>query len=201
MKTLIFLSLSFLISCMPNMNPSKLQFNVKSVGLPQISAEDSSAFKELKLNVLTPKCITCHTKWTNEAEFLKRHIRPGKPEKSKMYTEVLNGKMPKGGPALAEAEMDQIKNYINFVKTPDSPEFAAFKTQILEPNKCLQCHALMENEGNVLKYVRRGNAEGSKLLQVVLDGSMPKNNPALTTEHIEAMRDYINHLTRRTTAR
>lgn len=201
MKTLVILSLSFLISCMPSMDKSNLRFSVKSLTNNQITATDSGAFIALKNNVLTTQCIGCHDKWTSEAQFIRRNVRPGHPEKSKMYTLVLEGKMPKNKPALDPIQSDQIKDYILGLKTPDSIEFAAFKSHILEPHQCLQCHALMENEQTVLKYVKPGDAEGSKLFQTVADGSMPKNSPALSTEQIEDVRDYINHLTRRTTAR
>jgi hypothetical protein len=193
--------LFILTSCLPSFNPTKLKFSVKSVTSPGASAEESRAFTSLKSGVLTAQCLTCHGTWKAEAVFVSRGIVPGDPEGSSKYQSVLSGRMPKNKPHLTQGQMDLFKNYILSLKKTDSPSFAEFKAKVLEPNKCLKCHALMRNEDAVLKYVKKGDAENSKLFKVVLDGSMPKNSPALTTAEIELVRDYINHFTLRTTAR
>jgi hypothetical protein len=211
MKSLSLLALIFLASCLPSPGKSRLNFNVKTT-TPALNPEtvDSKEFLEIKEKILIPyNCLDCHKGMAQEKIFLKKIVK-GDPAKSRIYNSVEEGWMPKRVPGrsikgekLTPAELELIKNYIHNLN-PNAITFETIKNKILIPYQCLVCHASMKDEQKLLtpKRVVRGNAEESKLFQLLKNGSMPAKSPAhpevkgdpLTTKDLEIVREYIDAL-------
>lgn len=68
------------------------------------------------------------------------------------------------------------------------------RVTILDPHKCSKCHKGEQGEKKMLSTIIPGNADDSKFFQVLVDGSMPKNNPPLSTLELEYVRKYIENL-------
>lgn len=125
-KLLSLSLLALLVSCLPSMDKSALNF--KEHALPELKPEviTEVTFELLKTQVLEPKCLGCHAKWNDEAAFQEKYITFGKPEESKLYESVRLARMPKGkklpdgtrSPVipLTTAELELIYNYITHAK-------------------------------------------------------------------------------------
>lgn len=92
------------------------------------------------------------------------------------------------GPLFFEAPM-AIQNEVSFQN---------LKASIIE-TKCLSCHSDFSEEENLLPYIEGNDPDKSKLFEVVKDGSMPMDAPALTSEELELVRNYIQTLTPKVT--
>ena len=89
-----------------------------------------------------------------------------------------------------------------------SGEAVSFENDVLPilNSRCLQCHGGDDNKGglSLASYaalmagsedgpvVVPGDAENSRLTQVVVDGSMPKRGPDLFPEQIQILIDWVN---------
>ena len=86
--------------------------------------------------ILEPKCVSCHSgadvphgiylngyKAIMESNVFPPLIVPGKPEKSSLYTSILDRKMPKYAPGLADIEKKVIYDWIlaGAKERPDDP--------------------------------------------------------------------------------
>ncbi|MCM2348373.1 MAG: hypothetical protein NDI69_00035 [Bacteriovoracaceae bacterium] len=76
----------------------------------------------------------------------------------------------------------------------DAVTFAQLRTSIIDPH-CLKCHKSLTSEEALAKWVVAGDVEGSKLYQVIKDGSMPKKAAPLSSAELELVRHYIEGLT------
>ena len=195
MKTLMTLSLLIMIACNPK--ESELVFRDHSVPKGTISdSTGSEAYSELKTSIL-PKCVHCHSNLETE-EGVQKWIVPGKPHESKLFVHVEDGSMPADGDALTTQELEIVRRYIISL-TREAPEeenpsvitFENIKNEVLLPHRCLQCHKKMDNEEALKVWIDQGSPDNSKLLVRVLDGSMPKNGPAVPEDKIELLKQYV----------
>jgi cytochrome c5 len=87
-----------------------------------VSAQALNSFSALSANIFEPKCAQCHAgsgaaggvDLSSYAAIMSHSglIKVGDPSTSLIYTEVASGDMPDSGPALAEAEIKAIQDWI-----------------------------------------------------------------------------------------
>lgn len=78
---------------------------------PGIQALEQVDFAALRTHVLTPYCVSCHADMETEAG-TAAYVTPGAPLSSSLYTTILDGSMPPGGPTLAPSLADLVSTYI-----------------------------------------------------------------------------------------
>lgn len=207
----VLIILLTLTSCLPSMDKSSLKFEAPETPsvTPIGSDEDQQvAFENLKTNILIPKCVQCHSKWSSEFQFQK-FIIPGDPENSRLFDSVKTGRMPIGDKLpLTSAELEMVRSYIQNARPVPAPpvvvKFDELKTKVLAP-KCIACHKKWENEAEFLKrHIVPGDAEKSRMYDSVKMGRMPKaaenedGTPGtvvpLEKNEAELIRNYINSL-------
>ncbi len=195
MKLVLIASLLMLVSCMPTFKKSELQFREAII---QPLGAETPQFTALREGLLEANCINCHEHkgYRLEKNFQKR-IRPGQGHKSRKYLSVVEGKMPKGRPALSLEQANMIKDYINSLKTVDRGPYVEFK-KVLDRNKCLGCHGMWENEEEIMRVIKRGIPEESALYKVLIDRTMPpastdpqKPTKYMSEEDMALVRDFI----------
>jgi hypothetical protein len=80
-----------------------------------------ATFTYINTNILKTKCLSCHASpspmgggysYSTYADTIKSLVA-GNAAVSKLYTEVQNNSMPKGGPALSAAQKTAIQTWIN----------------------------------------------------------------------------------------
>jgi|SRR5579871_1909651 len=156
--------------------------------------------------ILTSNCTACHGDGTRIKEMnlstldgvLKGSesgpvVVPGKPDESRLYQVVRDGKMPMGKPHLKEAELAAIRSWIeslagNSNQPPVPPEEMTEHDVIpIMYLRCTVCHGIRRQEGgldlrsraSMLKGGKSGPAivpghpEQSLLLKRVQSGEMP----------------------------
>ncbi len=103
-----FIFLLLLVSCLPEKGP--LTYSVDGV-IEEAEGEEVTSFKTLQDKILIPKCLDCHG-WVLDEEKVKTRIVPGKPEESRLFRLVENGRMPKGSAPLQTIELEKLRSYI-----------------------------------------------------------------------------------------
>ncbi len=187
----------------------------------------ASRFAVIQKNIIEPKCLACHSA-NNPADGINlstyadvmnsKTVIPGKPQESKLFTSVANGRMPRGRAALPTDEIQLIQKWItdgahevenevgNPVPAPEAvPTYQWISKNVLE-KKCLICHntakprgkvdlssyeALMASTGNKTKPVIAGNAEASTLYLEIEEQKMPPNIKKLDEAEMKALHDWI----------
>lgn len=149
----------------------------KNIEDPAVT-KSSSAFAVIQKNIIEPKCLNCHSS-NNPSDGIdlssyanvisSRTVVPGKPELSTLYTSVATKKMPRGGSALADGEIELIQKWIlagalevdlevgtSPTPTPTptpTPEVVPASYQWIHKNiiqrKCLVCHNTAKPRGRV----------------------------------------------------
>ncbi len=168
--------------------------------------------------ILQTHCTDCHGEKTKARELDLRRlgsalkgsdsgpvIIPGKPEESKLYTLVRDGKMPLGKPPLSTQEVTTLKTWIESLPpSVDGPRFETTVQPILQA-KCSGCHGTklrtkelnLTTQAGVLKgsesgpVVVPGKPDESRLYQYVKAGVMPKGGPHLSDQDVAAIRTWI----------
>jgi titin len=74
-------------------------------------------FTEISEQILKPNCVSCHSSGTinytsYEAVMASNSVVPGDANSSKLYIEVSDGMMPKGGPLLPPTDIEAIRAWI-----------------------------------------------------------------------------------------
>lgn len=190
MKGSLYLMLFLLVSCVPNLNRSSLDFNVKKTLTPIIPELRTVTFEDLKTNVLTPHCISCH-EGMKEPEGLNRYMVEGHPDLSSLYHEVAQGKMPKGKPALDQALVEMIKTYISAQLPQESVTFNELRSKVLKPAQCMTCHKDWKKEIDWEPTFTRGEPAHSALFTKVRDGHSTVDVPALKEAQITVVENFI----------
>ena len=70
--------------------------------------------------------------------------------------------------------------------------YSLLRSKLLQPMKCLQCHAEMNQESGMLQYLVPGQARLSRLFEVIERGEMPKGGPKLSDRYVKMLETYIN---------
>jgi hypothetical protein len=155
------------------------------------------SFGNLYRLVLSPKCLRCHS-WINNEDAVHERIIPGSPEDSSLFLLIDSGKMPVGGPELNLQEKQFVYSYIKSLEPLpiitelklNSDQFAQVKNEILIP-KCVKCHRWMKQDAKIMKRIRVGEPESSRLYLRVADNTMPIGGPALTDSEKNQIFDLI----------
>lgn len=181
-----------LVSCIGNIEKGPLRYNPNG----------TSPFNQLALQQLTdnlaPKCQNCHSDWIRDEQEILKRIVPGNVAASPLYQVLVNGSMPKGGPAFTTAELDIVRTQIlalTSTTTPPPPvtietDFSRLKDGLLN-DKCLVCHSWMKEEAGLQTRVVTGEPEKSKIYKLVINGRMPKNYEPITSAELALVHDYI----------
>lgn len=111
---LALLSMSLLTYC--GKKPSDLQFSVNDSSNQSLDPNVKIPFSQIKSEVLTPYCLSCHNVGTEAA--LKAWITPGKPDSSSFFTSVENASMPKNQKPLDTRSLELIRMYITQMAPP-----------------------------------------------------------------------------------
>ncbi len=78
-------------------------------------------FKDIKMNVLGPACMKCHSGFSPKAgvnvssyfELMNSNvIVAGDPDNSRLYTVIASGKMPKNANMLSQEQIDLVRQWI-----------------------------------------------------------------------------------------
>lgn len=174
---------------------------VLTYGLP-VQVTNQLALGQLS-NSLTGNCVSCHGWITDPGELLKKgRIIPGRPEQSILYQMLQDGRMPKDGPPLTGAELDEVRGYIlALVQAPsttpveplpaESQAFTDLKTNLLN-KQCIVCHKGMVNEVDFQHGVHPGQPDESKVVRTIVRGEMPLQIPAATDAEVQLVANYIH---------
>lgn len=166
-------------------------------------------FATLSSAVLAPHCIQCHAEFGSQSGVLA-YVTPGNPGASLLYTDIQSGQMPPGGPSLPAASLQVVATYINDLvqappaKTSPTPApspgpsasplpmvtFATLNSQVLTP-MCIQCHPGFNSVAGIASYVVAGDPEHSSLYLDAKSGAMPPGGPAVSTDGLATIYDYI----------
>lgn len=109
-----FLLLLTLVSCVPEKGP--LTYSVDGV-VEEVENDEAVSFQVLQERILIPKCVDCHG-WVMDEAKVQRRIVAGKPEESRLFQLVENGRMPKGDAPLTTLELEMVRSYINSLLAP-----------------------------------------------------------------------------------
>lgn len=98
---------------------------VPTVGVPDATSLLSPTFSSLRENVFGPKCMECHGAGfaaagvdfsSYERLMGSAHraplVTPGKPEESRLWEVLSEGRMPPNGAKLSVPELDAIRSWI-----------------------------------------------------------------------------------------
>jgi mono/diheme cytochrome c family protein len=76
-------------------------------------------FTEINQSIIQPRCISCHSAaapsdGVNLSTYagVLAQVTPANPAQSILYTQVQSGAMPKGGPSLSDAQIQDVYNWI-----------------------------------------------------------------------------------------
>jgi hypothetical protein len=69
------------------------------------------SFQELREAIFDSLCLRCHG-WAADENQVQQRIRPGRPEKSRIFTMTESGAMPPRGPELTLEQLDLLRRYI-----------------------------------------------------------------------------------------
>ena len=196
MKNVVIL-LSVLLAFISCGKKSDLIF-IDNTPKPRIQKEELITFEDLKREILVPHCIVCHKKSDTE-EGIAKWVKAGDPENSKLFLVVKEGRMPKNSSPLSLSDVEFIRQYIidlNKFQKLETVNFETLKNEILVPH-CLTCHNKMDNEENLQRWVNQEEPLKSRLLQVVIEGRMPKNADNLSQAEQIVIQKYLNNFVKK----
>lgn len=127
---------------------------------------------------------------TTEEALLEKWIIPGKPEESRLFLVVENGKMPKNASPLSTADLEFIRNYINGLASKTVVTFEQIQKEVLEPS-CIACHKRVTSEEALMRWINTEDPLNSKFIQVVRSGKMPKDAPPLDIDKQKLILQYL----------
>lgn len=193
---LVIIITSFFTSC--GKKKSNVDFKVNSSTSQTLDPNVKVTFSQIKAQVLTPRCLSCHGDVATESG-LKKWISPGKPDSSHFYTSVKNASMPKNQKPLDTGSLELIGLYIEQMAPTPPPvasgttgsasgagiTYAQIKTSVLTPYRCLNCHSV-GTEAQLAKWMNKSNPAQSSFYTTMKNGSMPKGGPRAGAQ-IQAM--------------
>lgn len=80
-----------------------------------------------------------------------------------------------------------------FEAPPEKVDFNLLSTSLIA-NKCAGCHKAFEDESRLNNFINGNDPDTSRLYLAAREGKMPPKGPALTTEELELMRNYISQI-------
>ncbi len=183
--------------------PSGLTFSDGSS--PSFSAAQAT-YVNLKAQVLTPYCISCHSSAATE-KGLAAWIVAGDPETSLLYTEIKSGLMPKSSAPLSTSDLEMVRVYIENLgsasipipapipfpsptPTPNLITYAQVKARILSPYGCTSCHSVSSETG-LANWINVTSPSSSKFYTTVKSGSMPQGGSPLSTADKAYVLQYV----------
>jgi mono/diheme cytochrome c family protein len=155
--------------------------------------------------VFQSKCVGCHgatpqakLDLRTEASILKGGmsglvITPGAADKSLLLSKVVSGQMPMGQPRLTDAEIDQIRTWIDRgIAAPAPAIVSEYEVRAILQARCVICHGASDRKGGLdlrtvasrLKGGQSGPAvvpgkpEESLLYRRIVKGEMPPDKLA-----------------------
>jgi hypothetical protein len=198
---IVIITTSFFTFC--GKNKSNVDFKVNSPIGQTLDPNVKVTFSQIKAQVLTPHCLSCHGDVATESG-LKKWISPGKPDSSPFYTSVKNASMPKNQRPLDTGSLELIGLYIEQMAPTPPPAssgatgstsgagitFAQIKTSVLIPYKCLNCHSV-GTEAQLARWMNKSNPAQSSFYTTMKNGSMPKGGPRASTQIQALVLQYI----------
>jgi mono/diheme cytochrome c family protein len=203
-NTLCFLLLTFLFSC--GKKSSDVEFKVNQTEGQAEGQTAEVSYAQLKTQVLTPHCISCHSNAATETG-LQQWITPGVPDQSALFTIVEIGSMPKNQPPLDTASLELVRNYILGVTpaptgggttggtptptpTPAGITYAQMRAAVLVPSRCVNCHSV-GTEAQLKKWINTTTPINSKFYTTIKNGSMPQGGPRVSSENTALVLQYV----------
>jgi len=185
--------------------PNKSALVVSETGTAQdISPDQVVKYSDLKAQILSPNCFSCHSDVQTEAG-LSKWVTPGNPEQSLLFTRVEDGTMPKNARPLTTQQLEIIRNYINQlvvtptpvpnpspspVPVPGAVTFAQISSQVLVPYNCARCHSV-GTEAQITKWINTTSPDNSLLYTRVKDGTMPQGGSTVTAAKQALLLQYV----------
>ena len=183
-----------------------------------VSKNSSKAYAQVHA-IFQKSCMPCHAADIasySEAQCVAEGlVVPKEPYKSALFQRLKGsnaggaGDMPQSGPALSDAQIQTVRNWIEGMDpetnpTPPAPTTPFEKAEAIMKVSCVGCHADFKTtkEADFVSngYVIAGNAEQSDLFVMLigsgstLDGAptMPKKGPPLTADQIQDIKTWID---------
>lgn len=176
--------------------------------------------------ILDAACARCHGGGLGLGGFsietyadVMKQVVAGDSSKSEIFIRVNNGSMPLGGPALDQAQIDRIKQWIDqgAKETPDPPPVIPVPPDpvpdpVIEPEtsyvadispilsaRCFMCHGNgissgglnMDTYDDVMRAVVPFSPNTSPLCVRISNGTMPLGSRALDTTQVNLICDWI----------
>ncbi len=156
-----------------------------------VSLAEVPAFESSVLPILQSNCIECHGEKVRMKDLdvgaYDRLMRgsesgpvvvPGKPDESRLYQLIREGKMPAGKPRLSEKETGAIRAWIEGGALPSGAgkkvEAAALNQHDVIPVmllRCTACHGPRRQDGGLDLHTRAGMLRGGKSGPAMLPGN------------------------------
>lgn len=80
-----------------------------------------------------------------------------------------------------------------FEAPPEKVDFNLLSTSLIA-NKCAGCHKAFADETRLAQFINGNDPDTSRLYLAAKEGKMPPKGPALTTQELELMRNYISQI-------
>lgn len=104
-------------------------------------------------------------------------VVPGKPDESRLYQMVRDGKMPPGKAHLKNEELESIRSWIASLSAPSAQVVGAAPEEVTEHDvipimylRCTVCHGLRRQEGGVDLRTRASMLKGGKSGPAIVPG-------------------------------
>ena len=190
---------------------SSLDFKVNDSSNLALNPNDKVAFSQIKSEILTPYCLSCHSSVGTEAN-LKKWITPGNPDSSLFFTTVESGSMPQNQKPLSSLSLELIRNYITQMApatvTPPTTggtttggtttgiSYAEIKSAVLTPYRCVNCHSV-GSEASLAKWMNKSSPSSSSFYTTIRNGSMPQGGSSVPTNLQAMVLQYITDFANR----
>jgi hypothetical protein len=202
---LLFALMSMILLTHCGNKTSSLNFKVNDSSNLALTPNEKVAFSQIKSQILTPYCLSCHSSVGTEAN-LKKWISPGNPDSSLFFTTVENGSMPKNQKPLSTLSLELIRNYITqMAPTTVTPptggattgiSYAVIKSAVLTPYRCLNCHSV-GSEASLAKWMNKTSPSRSSFYTTIKNGSMPQGGSSVPTNLQAMVLQYITDFANR----
>lgn len=208
---LLFALMSMILLTHCGKKTSSLNFKVNDSSNLALNPDEKVAFSQIKSQILTPYCLSCHSSVGTEAN-LKKWISPGNPDSSLFFTTVENGSMPQNQKPLSTLSLGLIRNYITQMApttvTPPTTggtttggattgiSYAVIKSAVLTPYRCVNCHSV-GSEASLAKWMNKTTPSRSSFYTTIKNGSMPQGGSSVPTNLQAMVLQYITDFANR----
>lgn len=203
---LLFALMSMILLTHCGNKTSSLDFKVNDSSNFALNPNEKVAFSQIKSQILTPYCLSCHSSVGTEAN-LKKWITPGNPDSSLFFTTVENGSMPQNQKPLSSLSLELIRNYITQMAPTTVPptttggtttgiSYAQIKSAVLTPYRCVNCHSV-GSEASLAKWMNKTTPSRSSFYTTIKSGSMPQGGSSVPTNLQAMVLQYITDFANR----